>query len=88
MEQMCRMEPIYNRRSTRMDVIFRAGDFRSTLDDREMAKASRAQEEGSIGDEPYAPREVERTQPRSPFCKPGGVDECNASLLPGSWRGR
>ncbi|OLP92184.1 hypothetical protein AK812_SmicGene26030 [Symbiodinium microadriaticum] len=53
MEQMCRMEPIYNRRSTRMDVIFRAGDFRSTLDDREMAKASRAQEEGSIGDEPY-----------------------------------
>ncbi|CAE7767157.1 unnamed protein product, partial [Symbiodinium necroappetens] len=45
MEQMCRMEPIYNRRSTRMDVVFRAGDFRSTLDDREMARASHAREE-------------------------------------------
>ena len=45
LDAMCRMEPIYNRRSTRMDVIFRPGDFRSTLDDREMAKASRAREE-------------------------------------------
>ena len=45
LESVCRMEPIYNRRSTRMDVIFRPGDFRSTLDDCQMAKASRAREE-------------------------------------------
>ncbi|CAE7861040.1 unnamed protein product, partial [Symbiodinium necroappetens] len=45
MEQVCRMEPIYNRRTTRLDVVFRAGGYRSTLDDREMAKASRAREE-------------------------------------------
>ena len=39
------MEPIYNRRTTKNDVVFRSGDYRSTLDDREMARASAAREE-------------------------------------------
>ncbi|OLP83791.1 hypothetical protein AK812_SmicGene35407 [Symbiodinium microadriaticum] len=45
MEQVCTMEPICYRRSTKLDVVFRAGDYRSTLDDREMARASAAREE-------------------------------------------
>ena len=45
MEQVCQMEPIYNRRSTKLDVVFRPGDYRSTLDDKEMARASAAREE-------------------------------------------
>ena len=45
MESACQMEPIYDRRSTKMDVVFRAGDYRSTLDDKEMARASSAREE-------------------------------------------
>ena len=45
MESVCQMEPIYDRRSTKMDVVFRAGDYRSTLDDKEMARASAAREE-------------------------------------------
>ena len=45
MESMCRMDPIYSRRSTRLDVIFSSGDVRGTLDDRKMAKASKAREE-------------------------------------------
>ena len=40
MEQVCQMEPIYYRRSTKLDVDFRAGDYRSTLDDKEMTHAS------------------------------------------------
>ena len=44
LESMCQMDPIYSRRTTHMDVIFRSGDYRSTLDDREMAKASRSRE--------------------------------------------
>ena len=45
MDSMSRMDPIYSRRSTRLDVIFRSADVRSTLDDREIAKASKAREE-------------------------------------------
>ena len=45
MESVCQMEPIYDRRSTKMDVVFRAGNYRSTLDDKEMACASSAREE-------------------------------------------
>ena len=45
MDSVCQMEPIYDRRSTKMDVVFRAGDYRSTLDDKEMARASSAREE-------------------------------------------
>ena len=45
MESVCQMAPIYERRSTKMDVVFRAGDYRSTLDDKEMARASAAHEE-------------------------------------------
>ena len=45
MEQVCQMKPIYNRRSTKLDVVFRAGDYRSTLDNKEMARASAAREE-------------------------------------------
>ena len=45
MESVCQMAPIYDRRSTKMDVVFRAGDYRSTLDDKEMARASAAREE-------------------------------------------
>ena len=45
MESVCQMEPIYNRRKTKMDVVFRTGDYRSTLDDKEMARASAAREE-------------------------------------------
>ena len=33
-------------------------------------------------------RKGSRTQPRQTFCQPGGTYECNASLLPGSRRGR
>ena len=45
MESVCQMEPIYDRRSSKMNVVFRAGDYRSTLDDKEMARASAAREE-------------------------------------------
>ena len=45
LESVCQMVPIYDRRSTKMDVVFRAGDYRSTLDDKEMARASAAREE-------------------------------------------
>ena len=45
MEQVCTIEPICYRRSTKLDVVFRAGDYQSTLDDREMARASAAREE-------------------------------------------
>ena len=45
MESVDQMEPIYYRRSTKLDVVFRAGDYRSTLDDKEMARASAAREE-------------------------------------------
>ena len=45
MESVGQMEPIYYRRSTKLDVVFRAGDYRSTLDDKEMARASSAREE-------------------------------------------
>ena len=45
MESVCQMEPIYDRRKTKMDVVFRTGDYRSTLDDKEMARASTAREE-------------------------------------------
>ena len=41
--QFCRMTPIYQRRPERLDVIFRTGDVRSTLDDRLMEKASAIQ---------------------------------------------
>ena len=44
-ESVCQMEPIYDRRSSKMNVVFRAGDYRSTLDDKEMARASAAREE-------------------------------------------
>ena len=40
-KQLCLMDPMYERRPERMDVIFRSGDIRSTLDDRLMEKASR-----------------------------------------------
>ena len=45
MESVCQMEPIYDRRSSKMNVVFRAGDYRSTLDDKDMARASAAREE-------------------------------------------
>ena len=45
MESVCQMEPIYYHRSTKLDVAFRAGDYRSTLDDKEMARASAAREQ-------------------------------------------
>ena len=45
MDSVCQMEPIYNRRPAKMDVVFRIGDYRSTLDDREMARASAAREQ-------------------------------------------
>ena len=45
MESVNQMEPIYDRRSSKMHVVFRAGDYRSTLDDKEMARASAAREE-------------------------------------------
>ena len=45
MDSMGRMDPIYSRRSTRLDVNFRSADVRSTLDDREIAQASKAREE-------------------------------------------
>ena len=45
MESVNQMEPIYDRRSSKMNVVFRAGDYRSTLDDKEMARASAAREE-------------------------------------------
>ena len=45
MDSVCQMEPIYYRRSTKNDVVFRAGDYRSTLDDKEMSRASNAREE-------------------------------------------
>ena len=45
MESVDQMEPIYYRRSTKLDVVFRAGDYRITLDDKEMARASAAREE-------------------------------------------
>ncbi|CAE7944699.1 hypothetical protein AK812_SmicGene34183 [Symbiodinium microadriaticum] len=40
MRSMCDMDPIYDKRASRMDVVFRPGDIRSTLDDRLMEKAS------------------------------------------------
>ena len=45
MESVNQMEPIYDRRSSKMNVVFRAGDYRNTLDDKEMARASAAREE-------------------------------------------
>ena len=45
MDSVCQMEPIYYRRSTKLDVVFRAGDYRSTLDDKERARAFAAREE-------------------------------------------
>lgn len=45
MESVNQMEPIYDRRSSKMNVVFRAGDYRSTLDDKAMARASTAREE-------------------------------------------
>ncbi|CAE7204581.1 unnamed protein product, partial [Symbiodinium necroappetens] len=44
-EEDLKMDPVYSRRPERKDVVFRAGDVRSTLDDRQMAKASKAREE-------------------------------------------
>ncbi|CAE7386490.1 der, partial [Symbiodinium necroappetens] len=41
--QLCRMTPIYQRRPDRLDVIFRTGDVRSTLDDKLMERASSSQ---------------------------------------------
>ncbi|CAE7461742.1 unnamed protein product, partial [Symbiodinium sp. KB8] len=43
--QMCKMDPIDSRQPERLDVIFRSGDVRSTWDDRQMARASKAREE-------------------------------------------
>ena len=43
MEQVCQMKPIY-----KLDVVFRAGDYRITLDDKEMARASAAREEALV----------------------------------------
>ena len=45
MESVNQLEPIYDRRRSKMNVVFRAGDYRSTLDDKEMARASAAREE-------------------------------------------
>ena len=42
---MCKMDPIDSRQPERLDVIFRSGDVRSTWDDRQMARASKAREE-------------------------------------------
>ena len=44
-EEDLKMDPVYSRRPERKDIVFRAGDVRSTLDDRQMAKASKAREE-------------------------------------------
>ena len=45
MDSVCQLEPIYDRRKSKMDVVFRTGDYRSTLDDKEMARASTAREQ-------------------------------------------
>ncbi|CAE7322218.1 unnamed protein product, partial [Symbiodinium sp. CCMP2456] len=39
-KQLCNMAPIYERRPDRLDVIFRTGDVRATLDDKLMERAS------------------------------------------------
>eukprot|EP00439_Symbiodinium_sp_Y106_P027882 s9383_g3.t1 len=43
-KQVCKMLPIYDRRSERLDYAFRSGDVRSILDDRLMTKVSDVQE--------------------------------------------
>ena len=45
MDSVNQMEPIYDRRTSKMNVVFRTGDYRSTLDDKEMARASTAREQ-------------------------------------------
>ena len=44
LSDVCDVGPIYPRRPARLDVVFHSGDFRNTLDDRQMAKASDARE--------------------------------------------
>eukprot|EP00439_Symbiodinium_sp_Y106_P045258 s5128_g5.t1 len=38
--QLCRMDPVYSRRPSKGDVVFRSGDVRSTLDDQLMENAA------------------------------------------------
>ena len=81
------MEPIYDRRSSKMNVVFRAGDYRSTLDDKEMARASAAREEALELNQKLFERLRELNQKPS-ICKPRRTHERYVALLLGCWCGR
>ena len=69
-------------------VVFRAGDYRSTLDDKEMARASSAREEALELNHMLLERLRELNKGQPSFRKPGRTDERYVALFPGGWCGR
>ena len=84
--QLCRMDPIYSRRPSKGDVVFRSGDVRSTVDDQLMEKASDVKETALEVLEALQERVKELSESDNPATK-RGIDERDASLLPRSWCG-
>ena len=82
---MCQMNPIYERRPSRNQVIFHSGDIRSTLNDSLMEKAS-AIKETELGGPGCSPRESKRAFRHR---QPGymrGAHECYVALFSRSRR--
>ena len=84
--QLCRMDPVYSRRPSKGDVVFRSGDVRSTLDDQLMENAADVKKTALEVLEALQERVKELSESDNPATK-RGIDERDASLLPRSWCG-